>query len=130
MVVCEDAGAYKSPAGTAHPPVQNINELFSPTRESLIVLLAVPPRRPEGPNCALNGETSEMELRYQAESRTLPDANTGRDERDIQVGRKNIRFAVETQPNKGLVTLPVARVLRDGAGRFIFDPGFIPPSRQ
>ncbi len=125
-----DGLAFQMPDGDALPPVLNINELFSPTRESLIVLLAVPPRRPEGPNCALNGETSEVELRYQAESRTLPDANTGRDERDIQVGRKNIRFTVETQPNEGLVTMPVARVLRDGAGRFIFDPGFIPPCLQ
>ena len=61
---------------------------------------------------------------------TLPDENTGRDEKQIQIGRKNIRFALETQDNAGLVTLPVARVLRDGSGRFIFDPSFIPPCLQ
>ena len=39
---------------------------------------------------------------------TLPDENTGRDEKQIQIGRKNIRFVLETQDNAGLVTLPVA----------------------
>ena len=125
-----DGLAFQMPDADSLPPVLNINELFSSTRESLIVLLAVPARRVDGPNCSLNGEASEMELRYQAESRTLPDANTGRDEKDIQIGRKNIRFALETQANEGLVTMPVARVLRDGAGRFIFDPSFIPPCLQ
>src|SRR5271157_2202504 len=125
-----DGMPFQMPDADAAPPVLNINGLFSTTRESLLVLLAVPERRPEGPNCALDSEPSQVELRYQAEMRTLPDENTGRDEKQIQIGRKNIRFALETQDNTGLVTLPVARVLRDGSGRFIFDPSFIPPCLQ
>jgi type VI secretion system protein ImpJ len=125
-----DGMAFQMPDADALPPVLNINGLFSTTRESLLVFLAVPERRPEGPNCALDSEPSEVEVRYQAEMRTLPDENTGRDEKQIQIGRKNIRFALETQDNTGLVTLPVARVLRDGSGRFIFDPSFIPPCLQ
>jgi type VI secretion system protein ImpJ len=125
-----DGLAFQMPDADALPPVLNINDLFSSTRESLVVLLAVPERRPEGPNCALDSEPAPMELRYQAEMLTFPDENTGRDEKQIQIGRKNIRFALETQDNQGLVTLPVARVLRDGSGRFIFDPSFIPPCLQ
>src|SRR5262249_36295059 len=85
---------------------------------------------PEGPNCSLDSEPQELELRYRAEVRTFPDENTGRDEKQIQLGRKNIRFVLETQNTEGLVALPVARVLRDGTGRFIFDPAFIPPCLQ
>jgi type VI secretion system protein ImpJ len=125
-----DGMAFQMPDADALPPVLNINGLFSTTRESLLVYLAVPERRPEGPNCALDSESSQMDLRYQAEMLTLPDENTGRDEKQIQIGRKNIRFALETQDNTGLVKLPVARVLRDGSGRFIFDPSFIPPCLQ
>jgi type VI secretion system protein ImpJ len=125
-----DGLAFQMPDSDAMPPVLNINDLFSATRESLVVLLAVPARRPEGPNCALDSEPSQLDLRYQAEMLTLPDENTGRDEKQIQIGRKNIRFVVESQDNQGLVTLPVARVLRDGSGRFIFDPSFIPPCLQ
>jgi type VI secretion system protein ImpJ len=125
-----DGLAFQMPDADSLPAVLNINDLFSSTHESLIVLLAVPERRPDGPNCALDSESSQMELRYQAEVRTLPDENTGRDEKPIQIGRKNIRFALETQECHSLITLPVARVLRDGSGRFIFDPSFIPPCLQ
>jgi type VI secretion system protein ImpJ len=125
-----DGLAFQMPDADAAPPALNISDLFSSTRESLLVHLAVPARRPEGPNCALDSEPNQMDLRFKAEMLTLPDENTGRDEKQIQVGRKNIRFVVETQDTQGLVTLPVARVLRDGAGRFIFDPSFIPPCLQ
>ncbi len=125
-----DGLAFQMPDADPAPPVLNINDLFSSTRESLLVHLAVPARRPEGPNCALDSEPNQVDLRFKAEMLTLPDENTGRDEKQIQIGRKNIRFLVETQDTQGLVTLPVARVLRDGAGRFIFDPSFIPPCLQ
>jgi type VI secretion system protein ImpJ len=125
-----DGLAFQMADIDAPPPPLNINNLFSPTRESLTVLLAVPERRLNGPNCALDSEDGQGELRYRAETRTLPDENTGRDEKPVQVGRKNIRFVLEAQENKGLVTLPIARIMRDGAGRFIFDPSFIPPCLQ
>ncbi len=125
-----DGLAFQMPDADAAPPVLNINDLFSSTRESLLVLIAVPARRPEGPNCALDSEPAQPDLRFKAELLTLPDENTGRDEKQIQVGRKNIRFVVETQDHQGLVTLPVARVLRDGSGRFAFDASFIPPCLQ
>src|SRR5271163_3239988 len=125
-----DGLAFQMPDADALPPLLNINDLFSATRESLLVFLAVPARRPGGPNCILDSEPAEVSVRYRAEMLTLPDENTGRDEKQIQIGRKNIRFVLETQDNTGLVTLPVARVLRDGSGRFIFDASFIPPCLQ
>jgi type VI secretion system protein ImpJ len=125
-----DGLAFQMPDADALPPSLNINDLFSATRESLLVFLAVPERRPEGPNCALDSEPAQVEVRFKAEMLTLPDENTGRDEKQIQIGRKNIRFVLETQDHTGLATLPVARVIRDGSGRFIYDPSFIPPCLQ
>lgn len=125
-----DGLAFQMPDADPLPPALKITDLFSPTRESLLVFLAVPERRPDGPNCALDSEPTQLEVRFRAEMRTLPDDNTGRDEKQIELGRKNIRFAIETQDHQSLVTLPVARILRDGSGRFIFDPAFIPPCLQ
>ena len=125
-----DGLAFQMPDADPLPPILNINELFSSTRESMTVLLSVPARRPGGPNCSLDSDPARMDLRYQAESRILPDANSGQDEQRIQIGRKNIRFVPENHADKDLVTLPVARVQRDGAGHFIFDPAFIPPCLQ
>ena len=125
-----DGLAFQMPDADAVPAVLDISDLFAATRESLLVYLAVPERRPEGPNCALDSEASRLEMRFRAELRTLPDENTGRDEKQIQVGRKNIRFALETQDAAGLVTLPIARIIRDGSGRLMLDASFIPPCLQ
>jgi type VI secretion system protein ImpJ len=125
-----DGLAFQMPDADPLPPTLDISSLFPATRESLLVYLAVPVRKLEGPNCALDSEPSQNNLRYRAELRALPDENTGRDDKQIQLGRKNICFTLETQDDSQLVTLPVARVLRDASGRFMYDPGFIPPCLQ
>ena len=125
-----DGLAFQMPDADALPPVLNLSSLFSATRESLLVYVAVPAHRPDGPNCLLDSEPLDVDVRFRAEMRTLPDENSGRDEKQIQVGRKNIRFIVEGQETEGLVTLPIARVIRDGSGRFMFDAAFIPPCLQ
>ncbi|HKV24477.1 MAG TPA: type VI secretion system baseplate subunit TssK [Candidatus Acidoferrum sp.] len=125
-----DGLTFQMPDADPLPAPLEIGNLFPPTRESLLVCLCVPERKPDGPNCAFDSDPSSIEVRYHAELRNLPDDNTGCDEKQIEIGRKNIRFAVETQERQGLVALPVARVIRDGSGRFIFDPAFIPPCLQ
>ena len=125
-----DGLAFQMPDCDPLPSRLNINELFPTTQESLKVLLAVPQHCQNGPNCALDSESSPTQVRYKAEECVFADENTGRDEKAIRVGKKNIRFVLETQSQEGLVTIPVARVIRDGNGRFIFDPSFIPPCLQ
>ena len=58
----------------------------------------------------------------------LFDETTGRDEKPVQVGRKNVALRLDTQASEGAVTLPMARIMRSGSGQYIFDPSFIPPS--
>jgi len=65
--------------------------------------------------------------RYLAETRLLHDETTGRDEKPVRLGRKNIRVLLDTEPAEELLTLPIARVMRDGSGHFVFDPSFIAP---
>lgn len=123
-----DGLPFHMPEHDAAPQPRAIDEVFPPTREGLIVYLAIPGHRPDGMNCALDGAAAET--RYVAETRSLVDETTGRDEREIRTGRKNMRLVVDTEPLDGLVTLPLARVIRDGAGHYIYDPGFLPPCLQ
>jgi len=111
------------------PPVRNIAELFPPTRDTLTVLMAIAPRQPDGINCALS-DAEANGARFIAEARTLHDENTGRDEKPVQLGRKNIKLLLDTEPAADLLTMPVARIMRDGSGHFIPDPRFIPPVIQ
>jgi type VI secretion system protein ImpJ len=70
------------------------------------------------------------DTRYIAETRVIPDENTGGDERPVQIARKTMRLLLDTESSEGLATLPLARVIRDGAGHFIYDPRFVPPVLQ
>lgn len=106
---------------------RNIAELFPPVRDNLLVMLAVPSRRIDGLNCVEAGAPESAAVRFLAQPRTLHDETTGRDEKPVRVARKNIRFLLDIEPAGDAQTIPLARVKRDGAGRFIYDPEFIPP---
>ncbi len=110
------------------PAARAIAGLFPATRGHLDVLLAVPRYTAQGLNCSLNGNTGQA--RFHAETRSLPDETTGGDERPVQMGRKNLRLLLDTEPCDDMVALPLARVMRDGSGRLVFDPDFIPPCLQ
>jgi type VI secretion system protein ImpJ len=68
--------------------------------------------------------------RYVISNCAVHDENTGADERQVSLGRKNLRLLLDTEPADGLTTLPIARVMRDGSGHFVFDPSFVPPCLQ
>lgn len=102
---------------------------FPSTTEHLVIYLAAPERREGGANCALPDNPPDSH-RYIAQERLLPDENTGAGERRVLVGRKNLAlFTAEDLPGDR-VALPIARVLRDGTGGFVYDPDFIPPLVQ
>ncbi len=107
-----DGLVFHMPESDALPEARSIAELFPPAQDAVTVMLAVAPRGIE---------------RYSAETRVLYDETTGRDEKPVQVGRKNISLRLDTEPADDLVTLAIARIKRDGSGQFVFDPDFIPP---
>ncbi len=122
-----DGLVFQMPDADPLPPARNITELFSPVRESMTAHLAIAPRIPDGLNCDLAGGGNGSAARFVAESVTLHDDNTGRDEKPVKIGRKNIRLLLDTELTGDMVSLPVARIRRDGSGHFIFDGNFIPP---
>jgi len=111
------------------PGPRSIAELFPPTRDTLTVLMAIAPRQADGLNCALS-ETEADGARFIAEMRVFHDENTGRDEKQVRLGRKNFKLLLDTEPAEGLLTMPVARIMRDGHGHFVPDPRFVPPVIQ
>jgi type VI secretion system protein ImpJ len=126
-----DGLAFHMPESDPLPEFRNINELFPAQRDSIGLSLAVAPRRPEGSNTFI--PDTEMapvrgHLRYRAEVQLLYDETTGRDEKPVHLGRKNIELRVDTESTADLLHLPIARITRDVNGNFIYDPNFIPPS--
>jgi len=128
--IMPDGLTFEMPDCDALPAARNIAELFPPLADRLTVHLGVPAYRANAINCALPDAPGEGQPRYLAEPQQVPDDNTGRDDKPVQFGRKNIRFYLENEISEDLVSLPLARVKRSGAGHFIYDPDFIPPCLQ
>jgi type VI secretion system protein ImpJ len=125
-----DGLAFHVPQNDPPPPARSIDDWFPPTCESLKVYLAVPPHKPQGSNCAITDQQKQDHMRYIAEVSLLHDENTGRDEKPVHLGRKNMQFLFETESQEDLITVPIGRIMRDGAGHLIYDAGFIPPCLQ
>jgi type VI secretion system protein ImpJ len=143
--VMPDGLPFQIPDGDPAPPPRRIDEIFSPTQDSHLILLAIPAFRPSASNCAplpgpddrdgngrdvTDGRGNGHAPRFVAEQRVVSDETTGRDEKPVSVGRKNLQLAVEAELGPGTVALPLARVRRDGAGHFVYDPDYVPTCLQ
>ncbi len=112
------------------PQPRHIADVFPPNRDKVTVMLAIPARKQDGLNCVEAGAGNELSVRYLAETSLLHDEISGIDEKPVRLGRKNITLLLDTEPTDGFQTLPIARVMRDFSGHFIFDSSFIPPCVQ
>jgi type VI secretion system protein ImpJ len=108
------------------PEPLNIQEIFAPTQLAHRVLLAIPAEVPDRANCDL-ATPPRPSARYGVAERAVPDESSGGDPRPVQFARKNFRLLLDLEVPDGMVTLPLGRVRRDGAGRFEYDPDWIGP---
>ncbi|MGI4980127.1 MAG: type VI secretion system baseplate subunit TssK [Janthinobacterium lividum] len=123
-----DGLVFDFPASDEFPPTRSLHDLFQPADASLRLYLAVPKR--SGSGQVLDLEQPAGGFRYSAVVRTVADETNGMDVRELSFGGKNIAVVAESEITAGVVTLPLARVLRDGRGHFLYDPDFIPPCLQ
>ena len=119
------SGDLATAKGDPVPEPRDIRDVFPPDKESLGIYLVISPRRLGGANCDLEGKSRDV--RYRAVPRTVPDINGGGDEKAVPFGEKNIRLVTETELTGELLSIPIARVRRDGAGHLVYDAEFIPP---
>jgi type VI secretion system protein ImpJ len=123
----EDGLVFDIPECDERPEPFDVAPAFTPTTDSVTVSLSVPRWRGDRQNCRFDDAPGNG-TRYTGTMHMLPDENTGRDERSVRLAHKNIRFTAGPEPNDDLLSLPMARVKRDGAGHYIFDRTFVPTS--
>ncbi|PYP91734.1 MAG: type VI secretion system baseplate subunit TssK [Candidatus Angelobacter sp. Gp1-AA117] len=124
--IFEDGLVFDSTAGCDPLPAErNIRDVFLPSAESLMVALAVPRWQERQQNCALNGNPENS--RYRASERHIRDLNTGADGKPVKLCEKNIQIITQDEIGDDLLTIPLARIRRNGAGGFMYDPAFVPP---
>jgi type VI secretion system protein ImpJ len=120
-----DGLAFELPNSDPSPEPRNLLEVFPSTDAVLPLYLAVPARRDNGFDCDLSATPNGS--RFSRMQRMLRDETNGIDEREIDLGQKNIRLATEAELTPEMLSIPIARVLRDGRGHLICDEEFISP---
>jgi type VI secretion system protein ImpJ len=128
--VLPDGLPFDIPVSDPAPSPREIRDLFSPTQDSHVVLLTIPPYRSGAANCAPAGEPNHSTARFVAQTRLVTDEATGGDEQPVITGRKNFHLRLDHEVEEGEVALPLARIRRDGAGQFVYDPSYVPPCLQ
>ena len=124
--ILPDAMPFHMPESDALPPPRTVEGHFPRSGDGVVVLLGVPARKADGLNCVLPG-TKNDGVRFTVQPETMHDETNGRDEKQVNLGLKNIRIVFGTEDAAGLTLLPIARVIRETSGRYAYDPNFIPP---
>ena len=123
LVINEAAGRFPdgllfdAPQAGPTPPPKLVTDAFGPDQRQLTAYLAVPEYRPGARNIAP----------WQSDEQLVRDETTGLTERPIQVAPPSLRLLLEGENIEGYTTLPVARIVRDDAGKLSFDHTFVPP---
>ena len=110
------------------PEPRRIRDIFSPTQDSHLVLLAIPALLEGRANVA--SSTNAAVTRFASTVVSLPDEVTGAEPRPVAIAQKRFRLLLDGEDTTGLLTLPMARVRRDGSGHFVYDEEVIAPALQ
>jgi type VI secretion system protein ImpJ len=119
-----DGMPFELPNSDPPPPIRNLLEVFPSTDAVLPLYLTVPIRRDNGFDTDLSAANGG---RFSRMAKTLRDETNGIDEREIDLGQKNIRLMTEAELTPDVLSMPIAHVLRDGRGNLVCDDEFVPP---
>jgi len=130
--VLPDGTVFHVPDADAAPAPLPLATRFSPTRDAHVIHLALPPWRPDAGNLQDegNGLPADLTTRFVVREEVLADEATGGDPTVVRFAARNLQLVLDDAITDDLLTLPLARVRRDGRGHFLLDPTFIPPVLQ
>lgn len=130
--VLPDGVVFKMPVSDDLPPGRQVQEFFPPTEETLDVFLALPQIRPAGKNYSIASSevgraNGHLGTRYIAETKLVPDATLGGDEKAIQLSKKSFRLLFGGESLDGFTCMRISQISRNPAGTYVPSPKFIPP---
>ena len=97
QAVFPDGLAVQIPEDPAPTPLE-VRDRFSPTRDSHVVVLAVPPYRPDAANC---GPTGEGDHRFREDTVEVVDDTSGASTAEVKVGVKNLGLFLDVDAPEG-----------------------------
>ena len=126
--IMPDGLIFRMPDVDELPASREIAEFFSPTAKEVDVYLAIPGLRIQAANVTMpSGNTGTPDTRFSAEVQMVSDLNSGIEQKEVQVARKNFRLLFGPEPRDGFSGLRIAQVIRNVAGIYQLKPTHIAP---
>jgi type VI secretion system protein ImpJ len=100
---------------------------FPAALEALDVFLALPNPRETAPNVGLDPAKASPAVRFMAQSFTVPDITTGRNDQSLNWARANLRILYGTEPRDAYQSVRIGQLVRDRTGAIVVKKSFIPP---
>lgn len=129
--VLPDGTVVHAPGSDVVPQPLTLAEHFSPTRDAHVVHLALPPLQRHLANVSDAATAGDaLPTRYTAVEEVTVDEATGADPLTIRFAARNLLLRLDDQVGEQLMSMPIARVRRDGRGQYQLDPEYVPPTLQ
>ena len=98
-----DGLPFNMPESDALPQPRAVADLFPPTRDDITVLLAIPPRKPNGYNCSLDDGPREWRALSWPNRACCTTKTPAPTSGPSGSGRKNLRLLFDTEPAGDLI---------------------------
>ncbi|WP_387691804.1 type VI secretion system baseplate subunit TssK [Photorhabdus sp. RM71S] len=108
------------------PPALKLTAVLPTDTQQATVLLALPQTYANGGNCLKPDEQADRPVRYQQAWVPVQDEFSDLSE-SMAVARYAVSLRFDGMENGQYLTCPVARLLRDAQGNWVFDTQFVPP---
>ena len=129
--VLPDGTTFDVPDADEAPAPLTLADRFSPTRDAHVIHLALPHWRADAPNVRADSRDGEaLAERFRAVESVVPDETTGADPQPVRFAIRNLHLLLDEEVTDDVVSLPIARVKRDGRGQYELDARYVPPTLQ
>lgn len=122
----QDGTFFSAPGQDPPPPARCLEDLPGAGVETL-AHACLPLLNGFGGNADAGDAPGPLLARYRTERVVLPDLHTEALESEVTVLRPQARILFEAENRDGLLSLPLARLVKDGSGRWALDEGFVAP---
>lgn len=122
-----DGTSVRAPAIDDPPPSRSFDEFFKATAKVLSVYVGLPRLRPGSPGTRMEDEDTRTPTRFQRAFTTVPDENTGENEREVPYAQKRLVVLFSGEELEGYDTLKVAEIDRNPEGVAQLRLSYIPP---
>ncbi|WP_420234471.1 type VI secretion system baseplate subunit TssK [Pseudomonas sp. ABY48] len=108
------------------PPGVELSRLMTDDVREALVLLALPLEQANGNNCLMQEGRADRPTRYRQDWRPVQDLYAD-EVQSIGVLEHMLTLRLDTDDNGDYLVCPVARLKREGQGRWNLDPAYVPP---